>query len=115
MISLIKTRKDENLSDKAFDALGDDERWQVVFPHADKLSALAGILIIVKQKEIRMVQRKLHMNIERKDPINLPDASSVIANSIDKFNRSATFLRVCLPNHFFPIQTMCGRMTPFNL
>lgn len=96
---LILPRQDDHLWKKAVKLLNEDERQQIEFSQADKLSALGDILKVVKQKHAASVQKQRQLRIDRKQPINLHDSFSRIANSIDKFKQVGDTLVQYDPTH----------------
>lgn len=91
--------QDDNLWKKAVKLLNEDEQQQIEFSQADKLSALGDILKVVKQKHAASVQKQRQLRIGRKQPINLHDAFSRIAISIDKFKQVGDTLVQYDPTH----------------
>ena len=99
LIDLILPRQDDHLWNKAVKLLNEDERQQLDFSQADKLSALGDILKVVKHNHAVSVQKQWQLKIGRKQPILLHDAFSRIANAIDKFKQVGDTLVQYDPTH----------------
>lgn len=99
LIDLILPRQDDHLWNKAVKLLNEDERQQLDFSRADKLSALGDILKVVKHNHAVSVQKQWQLKIGRKQPILLHDAFSRIANAIDKFKQVGDTLVQYDPTH----------------